>query len=283
MATSITMSENACGGATDSIDDGGIESFDCPTCGDSFSTQAGVKQHHYALHGESIAGVDIECDWCGTITTKRPSHVNEYGQNFCSNECNGKWASENLENKTGVNCDYCGDEFQIHPFRLEQSELHFCPDSECYGNWQSENAVSENARHWEGGQESVVCEMCEDSFSVRPYRSDSARFCSRQCADEFKTTITGELHPLWIADKQRDYGEKWEYVRSKARDRDNYTCQGCGVNESTMGRELDVHHIQPLRKFESLENANRLQNLICLCMSCHNKWEGIPLRPLLSD
>ena len=36
-----------------------------------------------------------------------------------------------------------------------------------------------------------------------------------------------------------------------------------------MGREPDVHHITPVRDFEDPQDAHRLDNVVCLCRSCH--------------
>jgi predicted HNH restriction endonuclease len=36
-----------------------------------------------------------------------------------------------------------------------------------------------------------------------------------------------------------------------------------------MGREPDVHHITPVRDFDEPQNAHTLDNVICLCRSCH--------------
>jgi len=35
------------------------EAFSCPTCGDTFDTETGVKIHHARQHDESIAGADL--------------------------------------------------------------------------------------------------------------------------------------------------------------------------------------------------------------------------------
>ena len=56
------------------------------------------------------------------------------------------------------------------------------------------------------------------------------------------------------------------------RKRDNYRCQHCGAMEK--GRAHDVHHKIPLRAFDSLEQANQLENLITLCHNCHNLAES---------
>ncbi|HNK64415.1 MAG TPA: DUF1998 domain-containing protein, partial [Anaerolineales bacterium] len=63
------------------------------------------------------------------------------------------------------------------------------------------------------------------------------------------------------------------------RKRDQFKCQVCGAAES--GREHDVHHKTPFRAFmhgnmqgqEARAQANRLENLVTLCHSCHRKVE----------
>lgn len=211
--------------------------FSCPTCNQTFGNEAGVKQHHYAAHGESIAGVEIICDWCGNCSTMRPSQVSEH--NFCNRECWSDWNAEHLTDKVEYPCDYCGDTFEIHPFRLEEADKHFCPNDNCYGKWQSENNVGESARHWKGG---------------RP----------------------------------KYYGPNWKRQRTKVLDRDQHQCQSCGKDSGELNTEPHVHHIQPLRKFQQkyeepkcFQEGNAIENLVTLCKSCHNRWEGIPLKPQL--
>lgn len=75
---------------------------------------------------------------------------------------------------------------------------------------------------------------------------------------------------LWTNDPN-DYGPGWAQIRDQVRARDRYTCQVCGVVEA--GRQHDVHHKVPFRAFPSSVEANRLDNLITLCPSCHRKAE----------
>lgn len=76
----------------------------------------------------------------------------------------------------------------------------------------------------------------------------------------------------------RNYGSNWKEQRSKAIERDRYTCQSCGghINELRDGQTtgLEVHHIVPIREFDEPEDANFQENLITLCSSCHHKAEG---------
>jgi len=76
---------------------------------------------------------------------------------------------------------------------------------------------------------------------------------------------------MWLNDPN-DYGPQWDALREIVRKRDNYRCQHCGAMEK--GRAHDVHHKIPLRAFDSLEQANQLENLITLCHNCHNLAES---------
>jgi len=69
-----------------------------------------------------------------------------------------------------------------------------------------------------------------------------------------------------------NYGRNWEKQRLAARHRDNYTCQNCGKPE--IDKEHHIHHKIPFRQFQASELANRLDNLITLCPSCHNLAEA---------
>jgi len=87
---------------------------------------------------------------------------------------------------------------------------------------------------------------------------------------------------LWRNDPNQ-YGPNWRFQRDLARNRDQYRCQVCGTAES--GRAHDVHHKIPFRKFQDeggmidFAAANRLENLVTLCPSCHHRAEaGVRVR-----
>ncbi len=61
--------------------------------------------------------------------------------------------------------------------------------------------------------------------------------------------------------------------RDAARQRDDHTCQNCGLPED--GRSHDVHHKIPFRAFEDFSEANRLENLVTLCPTCHRRAEAV--------
>jgi len=89
----------------------------------------------------------------------------------------------------------------------------------------------------------------------------------------------------WYSDPN-EYGPEWPAQRDAVRARDGYRCQGCGAPEIA-GRAHDAHHKIPFRAFladpglrdglpreRAWEAANRLENLVTLCSSCHHRAEA---------
>lgn len=61
---------------------------DCPTCGQECSTENGMKNHHAKVHGESLALVKVECEWCGKAEKEHQSQLGLFGDNwYCQREC----------------------------------------------------------------------------------------------------------------------------------------------------------------------------------------------------
>jgi DEAD/DEAH box helicase domain-containing protein len=91
--------------------------------------------------------------------------------------------------------------------------------------------------------------------------------------------LTEELQRAGVLKPKIDYGPNWPAQRDAARARDNYRCRRCSAPERD-GRRHDVHHLTPFRAFgyvpganDLYKLANRLDNLISLCPSCHRQAE----------
>ena len=86
-------------------------------------------------------------------------------------------------------------------------------------------------------------------------------------------------------DATNDYGPNWQEQRQRVRARDGGRCAQCRAAEAP-SREHDVHHIVPFRTFgyvpglnEHYRLANRLENLLLLCRTCHQRLEaGVRVR-----
>jgi len=70
---------------------------------------------------------------------------------------------------------------------------------------------------------------------------------------------------------KNDYGPDWKRIAQEVHKRDENECQHCGAIEQD--KAFDVHHKIPFKQFSSPDQANKLDNLITLCPSCHRKAE----------
>ena len=93
----------------------------------------------------------------------------------------------------------------------------------------------------------------------------------------------------WVGEHVGSRGPNWPQQRDRARHRDHYRCAWCNAPERP-GRQHDVHHLTPFREFgwqpgenENYRQANRLDNLVTLCPSCHRLAEQqVAVRSTLS-
>ena len=90
---------------------------------------------------------------------------------------------------------------------------------------------------------------------------------------EFMKTRVGEKANNWRGGISRAYKTGYNSIqykewRKKAFERDNYTCQDCGIHASEAGY-LTAHHIKSWSKYPELRF--KISNGITLCENCHSK------------
>jgi hypothetical protein len=128
----------------------------------------------------------------------------------------------------------------------------------------------------------VLCATCGTIFTAQAHtltRSGShSRHCSRRCYELSHRTLErggAESAARLLAD--RDYGACWPDRAEEARARDARRCRRCHIEEATLPRRLDVHHIVAFARFGGdLARAHALDNLIALCTPCHHLVEWRP-------
>lgn len=205
----------------------------CPKCGRVFDTSNGMKTHHVIVHGESIAGVEVDCAFCGETLRRRRWKIENFEKQFCDNECRGKWKTH--QHSEERNCEWCGSVFRKTKSAIERRPKHDLCSRECWREWCSAEWVNENHPNWRGGKEGYK-------------------------------------------------GPSWEPQRERAIQRDGEKCVMCGRSEESHYRMYDiglhVHHIIPFRVYglKNHQEANRLDNLITVCQSCHRSIEPISQR-----
>jgi len=295
----------------------------CPTCGDSFKSPTGMKNHHRISHGESLSTVTMECGYCGSKIKKKEYELEESGNGYCDHECytkdkskpqkkavecdncgqefeakkssNGrykKYCSEdcrwaNVEspnpNKEAnkINCDYCGQSFRRKPSSVH--DRNYCSQN-CMGNHRRELYQGKgNPAH--KGEKHKECKECDTQYSVKPSLVQSSKYCSKECHNQ---SLRTKGSAFFAETLEYSIGPNWREQREKRLERDDYMCVVCKMSDQEHKKRysqgLHVHHIQPRRMYfdgdtYDYKSANRVENLVTLCHDCHNRWEGIPLRP----
>jgi len=220
-----------------------------------------------------------------------PSNVTRWMQRLgvehkgISGENHPDWKGGDLE----LECDYCSEPFTRPRSHYNESGNNFC-SRVCMNNWKSENLTGENAPGWEGGKIELECEHCGDTFETWPFKSDR-RFCSQSCTREWQSEEwVGENNPFYKGSHGDYCGPDWPEQREERLEIDGWECAICGKSneehKQEYGNGLHVHHIHPRRSFRDedgsidWDEANAPENLISLCVSCHTRWEGIPLAPI---
>jgi endogenous inhibitor of DNA gyrase (YacG/DUF329 family) len=162
---------------------------ECPTCGrDDFASRTGMKIHHSSAHGESIAGVEVECSNCGEIINRGKWEVKEAEHLFCDDGCRGEWMSNN---RTGDDhprwvsreqcvCDNCEKVFEQEKWHTEKRERVFC-SRDCYGEWLSRNrSGADHHQYKDTAHKKKECQYCGEQF-VADVHSGPNIYCSNEC------------------------------------------------------------------------------------------------------
>jgi 5-methylcytosine-specific restriction endonuclease McrA len=195
-------------------------------------------------------------------------------------KCHHKMAHGESIAGVKAECHWCGDSLRVLPETDRRAERHFCKNKDCRSEWLK-TQTGENSPRWAGGKQSYTCPNCGETVKRKPANTHGENvFCDGDCYTSWKSRqMVGPAHFNWKGGYDQYYGKNWPAQRRKTLKRDNHTCQVCGHSPDESERGLDVHHIRPVRLFDTPEEANDLENLVSLCRSCHQRWEGIPLRP----
>jgi 5-methylcytosine-specific restriction endonuclease McrA len=104
-----------------------------------------------------------------------------------------------------------------------------------------------------------TCLKCGETFIVKNYRKNLAKYCSHECEDFARNK--GKT-PLYKKIRESIEYEDW---RKSVFERDLYTCQDCGI----IGGYLHAHHIKPFALYPDLRFE--VANGLTLCKECHKK------------
>lgn len=172
-----------------------------------------MKLHHAKTHDESIAGVLVECEWCGEEKRVTPSRAENTDFFLCSidSDCKSEWQSENFSGednprwkggKATVECSWCSADVEKIPAKIERDGHHFCGgDADCHAKWCSKNLSGEKSPHWKGGPRTVECTWCGADIKKPPRIATQAKnyFCGgSDCYAKWRSEkLSGKNHPSW--------------------------------------------------------------------------------------
>lgn len=215
-------------------------------------------------------GKNVECNNCGKLFYRKNSSISE--KNFCNRGCRNEFLRKNaqsnnqhLKKRLFFKCKECDGTFEVIESRKESAK--FC-SIECLGKSNGRRAAIQLRNRIE-----VNCTNCDTPIEKKPSVITNWNFCNVQCMAEFyeeSGAFTGEKNGAWLGGKMTYYGPNWLSQRRRARERDNYCCQECGITEKEYGRELSVHHKKRFKLFfGDWFQANQIDNLESLCEPCH--------------
>lgn len=241
--------------------------------------------------------IDFSCIECGKISNYRRCEVKKY----CTHECYLAFRKKNISR---AKCDICAKEFQRPKAHLARYDKNLCSvacrtksqeaERNCMykgGDVTKECLVCKKIfvapRQGDRTKKtcskkcfSIIiskthskpkkiknCEDCEKSMELP--KNSKRRFCSMACKNNgHSKLITGIGNGRYVhGAANAPYPLDWNNSCKKiVRQRDNHTCQLCGVGQTT--KNHDVHHINYIKEDLSLVN------LITLCRKCHGGCHG---------
>jgi endogenous inhibitor of DNA gyrase (YacG/DUF329 family) len=116
------------------------------------------------------------------------------------------------------------------------------------------------------------CLYCQKEY--RDFASDHRKYCSQKCAKIHKgLNQTGDQHWNWQGGmtpkiNQRCNAPWWKELRKRVYERDNWTCQKCGIkcsNKNNDPTKIQCDHIIKERD----GGSHNMSNLQTLCLKCH--------------
>lgn len=133
-----------------------------------------------------------------------------------------------------------------------------------------------------------ICLICGNTFCVKKYREDSARYCSVECFDKSRfgkipwnkgmvfihrgSFKPGKDHLAWKGGKSREpYPFEWDKkIKLSIRQRDGFKCRNCSITEYEhfllFGKCLAIHHVD-----YDKQNCSP-DNLITCCVPCNTRF-----------
>lgn len=112
-----------------------------------------------------------------------------------------------------------------------------------------------------------ICKRCKRTFYTWPYKLQEGKaiFCSLLCYNKAR------YNPNRSEAKRQRESLAYKQWRDRVFQRDNYTCQKCGIRDY-----IEAHHIFGFKENELLRLE--VENGVTLCRKCHFDTHGLRLK-----
>ncbi|GAF70585.1 unnamed protein product, partial [marine sediment metagenome] len=122
----------------------------------------------------------------------------------------------------------------------------------------------------------------EDPEERRKTGEAISKSMTKEVRKKISKATSGENNPMYKDGRSFFYGPNWVKQQDTCRERDDNICQLCSktkvehIHNNSLGKptphNMIIHHIIFFEEFgeENYKKANKLTNIICLCMSCHS-------------
>ena len=188
---------------------------------------------------------------------------NHGGQKYCSLACR----DDARRTSRDVACSWCGCRVTRKASRADGNV--YC-SKDCERQWRAmHDPRGESHPQW---KPRVVrpCGHCGAAVGRLPSQLKGVSFCSKACEASWRSEhLSGQASPTWRGGYDPYYGPNWRRQRRQIL-KGEPKCRRCGTPD-----DLHVHHIRPFRECVDYRKANRIDNLMVLCRTCHTtvEWE----------
>jgi 5-methylcytosine-specific restriction enzyme A len=193
-----------------------------------------------------------------------------------------------------IECEVCGKHFEqqarlykkskwknrCHTHRrllIEVNDKYVIPKRKNTAVQKNRNCKDCKKPIWQG---STRCKSCAQKGYSKSGEKIISKYC-KKCGIKISRQAKKYCLKCWNLTQDKGLSRErtkftlsieWKNVRIDCFNRDNYTCQHCGIKNSRgLGKtvKLNAHHIKYYR--EAPELRLELRNLITVCESCHYK------------
>lgn len=230
----------------------------------------------------------FKCAWCGKelLRYRYNPHGKLIDNHFCNTQCKGEWdrARRKKEREDqGYTKEWLYEQYIVKGRDCNDIAREIGKDGKTVWKWVTDYGIETRKRGY-ASQETSPFKKGQPSVFKGHHHTEETREHFRQLrlADGHVPYLVNGKHWLkqegkhpasWkggiTPERQAFYAtEQWRKVEKYVRERDNNTCQLCGMKQpEDCKRQFHIHHIYKFDKNERLRAHP--DNLVVLCHKCH--------------